>query len=331
MVTASLADSVLVRLHVDEDNILADIPWELAAVPLPGDGDEVRYVAADRKLRFARVVDKPDNSSPSVAPKPQANVLLAVAQPSGWKYKDVRGRGGDPDKWPDQDMMRKLFCNSIDVKAFTVHWPRSPGQGSLYDELEDAHKAGRPFDVLHYMGTGDQENGKASIVFAGDHGQVWWADVRNLLGAAARFGVRLVVLELMLPPEDHDFEQLAYRAVRKVIGGSVEAAVLTNLSVHPGQCEIFNSKFYEALGRGETVERAAQLARHDLHSINPVGDAAGFGCFSIVTGPQSDMCLVSPRQQDPTVRGAQQLGADSHAVELTSQPPEGTPGDVRYL
>jgi len=328
LVKASRADSVLVRLHVDQDNILADIPWELAAVPLPGDGDEVRYLAADRKLRFARVLNKPGNPS-SVAPKPQASVLLAVAQPLGWKYKDVRGPRGDPIKWPNQDTMRDRLYNGIDAKAFTVRWPRSPDQGSLYDELEKAYEEGRPYDVLHYMGTGDQENGKASIVFAGHRGQVWWEDVRKVLGAAARFGVRLVVLELMLPPEDHNLEQIAYRAVGKIIGGSVEAAVLTNLPVHPEQCEIFNSKFYESLGRGETVETAAQLARHDLQSINPIGDAAGFGCFSIVTCPQSDICLVSPLQQDPTVRGAQQLGADGHAVELTSQSPEGTPADVR--
>lgn len=331
LVTASRADSALIRLHVEgEDNILADIPWELAAVPLPDDGNEVRYLAADRKLRFARVVDKPGNSS-SAAPKPQASVLLAVAQPSGWKHKNVRGpHGGDPDTWPDQDTMRKLFFNSIDAEVFTVRWLGSPDQGSLHDELEDAYEGGRPYNVLHYMGTGDQEKGKASIVFAGDRGQVWWEDVRSVLGAAARFGVRLVVLELMLPPENHDLEQLAYRAFGKVIGGSVEAAVLTNLPVHPQQCEIFNSKFYELLGEGKTVETAAQLARHDLHSINPVGDAAGFGCFSIVTGPQSDICLVSPRQQDPTVRGAQQLGADGHAAELTVQPLAGRPDDVGY-
>ncbi len=328
LVTRSTADSVLVRLHVEEDNILADIPWELAVVPLPG--EEVPYLAADRKLRFARVADKPVNSSPAVAPKSQASVLLAVAQPSGWKYKDVRGPGGDPNKWPNQDTMRDRFRNSIDAKVFTVRWPRSPDQGSLYDELEDANKAGRPYDVLHYMGTGNEENGKAFIVFAGDHGQVWWEDVHNVLNRAARFGVRLVVLELMHPPENHDLEQLSHRAVRKVIGGSVKAAVLTNLPVHPEQCEIFNSKFYELLGEGETVETAAQLARRDLHSVNPVGDAAGFGCFSIVTDPQSDICLVSPRPKDPTVPGAQQLGADGHAVELTSQSLGGGPGDVRY-
>jgi hypothetical protein len=320
LVKASLADSVLVRLHVEEDNILADIPWELAVVPLPGNGEDVRFLAEDRSLRFARVVDKPDNSFPPVIPKSQASVLLVVAQPPGWKHKNVLGpHGGTPDRWPSQDTMRKLFSNSIDAKVFTVGQPRSPGQGSLHHELEKAYEEGRPYDVLHYIGTGHQENGKASIVFVGDHGQERWEDVRNVLDAAARFRVRLIVVELMLPPEDHDLQQLSHRAFRKLIRGSVEAAVLTNLPVHPEQCEIFNSKFYESLGRGETVETAAQLARRDLYYDKPVGDAAGFGCFSIVTGPQSDIRLVSPRQQDPTVRGAQQLGADGHASELASQ------------
>jgi hypothetical protein len=331
LVKASLADSILVRLHVEEDNILADIPWELAVVPLSGDGEHVRFLAADRSLRFARVVDKPDKSSPPVAPKSQASVLLVVAQPPGWKHKNVPGpHGGTPDKWPSQDTIRKLFYNSIDAKVFTVGQPRSPGQGSLHHELENAYEEGRPYDVLHYMGTGHQENGKASIVFVGDHGQERWEEVRNVLDAAARFGVRLVVLELMLPPEDHDLQQLSHRAFPKLIRGSVEAAVLTNLPVHPEQCEIFNNKFYESLGRGETVETAAQLARRDLYYDKPVGDAAGFGCFSIVTGPQSDICLISPRQEDPTVRGAQQLGEGDHAAELTSQPLAGRPGDVRY-
>ncbi len=293
----SRADSIFVRLHVEDDD-LAAIPWELAAIPSGQD----RFLAADRRFRFARVVDKP--TTPFV-PKSWANVrvLATVAQPAHWDYPEVhQPYGGGSYRWPSAAMMCDDLRHSIERHGFTVDQHGSPQLGSVRRALEDGARNGRPYDVLHYMGTGRRgADGNAHIVFGNDPRDETWVGARSVFETAARTGVRLIVLELMLPPQGQDYEPLTHNALRDVVGGSVNAAVLTSLPVHPDQCQVFNGKFYEVLGSGESVETAMQLAREELMLDRPIGDAAGFGCFTIVTGPQSGIRLVS-QLEDPVVK-----------------------------
>lgn len=99
------------------------------------------------------------------------------------------------------------------------------------------------------------------------------------------------MLELLPPPGGHEFVPLTCKALTGVLGGSVEAAVLTSLPVHLEQCGTFNGAFYEALGKGESVVAATQLARTVLKDDKPAADAAGFGWFAVITGPQSEFYL----------------------------------------
>jgi hypothetical protein len=73
--------------------------------------------------------------------------------------------------------------------------------------------------------------------------------------------------------------------------------------VHPRQFNRFNRAFYERLEQGDTVETAMQFGRRMLEQNTVIEDAAGFGWFTLVTGPRSEIRLVPQRargRQEPT-------------------------------
>jgi hypothetical protein len=312
--SVSQANSVLVRLHVERGNVLADIPWELSAVP-----GEKEYLAAAAKYRFVRVVD---GRTLPARPKASVSVLGVVVRPSNWQYPSTQGRDGNqssdsPDS-PDLRNLRNALRNSVENNDFKFDLCESAQPAEVIEALKR-----RPYDVLHYLGSGREENDGAAIVFVDSAGRESWASAdstRAILDTAQKNGVRVVVLELMLPPEQQRYKPLTCRVLDVPIKDSVSAVVLTNLPVQPEQCHQFNGKFYQVLKKGKSVEEAVQQARDTLQCNTPEGDAAGFGCFTIVTGPQSNIHLVSPPPEDPTesgVRQPSQLGGSAAFMDAS--------------
>jgi len=325
---ATHADSIVVCLHVERGNDLADIPWELAAVP----GEKGRFLAADPQFRFVRVQE--DAPVTPFAPKTPASltVLAVVAQPGHWDFPEVHGvRDLDPYVWPDAAKMSARLSDAIRDNGFKADVPPSLRYSDVRNALAFNADHDRPYEVLHYMGTGLWgQDGKAYIAFVDAEGGASWEDVSNVLDTASRNGVRLVVLELMLPPVGRNYQPLTLRALGDVVGGSVNAAVITNLPVHPLQCHAFNDKFYQELTSGGSVAAAVQLARNKVMYDKPVEDAAGFGWFTVVTGPQSDVSLVSRPPRDPTMSGARQLAAADRGGDTSGEPPASGNGDVLH-
>lgn len=322
-------DHILVRLHVDPADDLADIPWELASVPgvcgrpHAAPGKRRRFIAADEDYRFARVVDPPDEPSDSPAPKPAADVrvLAAVAQPNNLAYKAIRDPDRPaPDRWPTADAMYEQLRDSIEGNSFRACPGEPPGYGGAHPTstdvraaLKNAARAGWPYDVLHYMGMGQWgRDGKARLSFVkpfvdenGDKlEREEWEDADRLLETAAEADVRLVVIELLVPPEEYEHvPHLTCSAFSGVVTGGVKAAVLTSLPVRPDQCQKFNAEFYRRLGEGRSVETAAQLARYQVRDARQPGDAAGFGWFTVITGEQAGICLVRPQPESQAMLG----------------------------
>jgi Trypsin-like peptidase domain len=314
----SSADSLLVCLHVPPGNDLADIPWELAADPFPQPPGG--FLAADLRFRFIRIAadgaGSPPPPRPMLKPPGSIRVLSVVAQPAGWVHLGgiPKPTGGRHD-WPDAQAMRDGLRASVARRGVTVTSLVPPLPIRLEEALRQHH------DVLHYMGTGWLTPDGPKIVFANEKtpDSEQWDYVHNVLDTASQAGVRLVVLELLLPPEDKNLPQLTCSAFGDVIARTRTAMVLTNLPVYPDQCKTFNDEFYRCLSDGDTIEAAVQKARHNLKKGDPTGDPAGFGWFTVITGGQTGIRLVEREARDPNQPGPR----------VTEPPAEGT-GDVRY-
>ncbi len=293
------ADSVLVRLHVEHGNDLADIPWELAAVP----GKRDSFLAADSAFRFVRVIDASDPAGRPV-PTDTVDVLGVMAQPPRWRFPVVFSpNGGEPYEWPKFEEQCLGFRQSVEGGAFKLDLRAGPQKGDLRTALES-----RPFQVLHYVGVGRLgRTGEPLIAVVDDDGDAEdWEELTPILDLASTRGVRLVVLELMLPPDGRDYDPITPSTLSNVIKGSVNGLVLTHLPVHPKQIRMFNKPFYEALRAGESIETAVQRGRRALGNSNPVEDAAGFGWFTVATGVQSDIGLVARFAEDRTEKTTRQ-------------------------
>ena len=337
------ADEVLVRLHVAADSMLADIPWELASVRHPDDqplaaADKNRlFIAADPRYQFVRVTDEAVGHCDPVVPESphDITVLTVVAQPADRPIPQSLGTGqrsARPDEAGAQEDRRKATrerlrkaiasgnfstCPPMPAQARTANDQRRRARPAsrtplrTYAEVKDALQAATDkrahYDVVHFMGTGMlNAHGQPIILFEQDDGTASEQDMNEFLKDVSDSGARLLVLELLLPLDSHDCEPLTCKELPGILGGSVEAAVLTSLPVHLSQCELFNNTFYKALGEGDSIVAATQLARTALKNNKPHSDAAGFGWFAVITGPQSDIRLISQAPQAPTSHGSRQ-------------------------
>lgn len=284
------ADEVLVRLHVQPETKLADVPWELAAVP----NHAGQFLAADPRFRFVRV-DDTAHAARSPAPKEVTlKVLGVMGLPSRWRFPTLYAER--TYEWPEvEDIWSKLRDNFIG-KAAELTLLTTPDPVGVREEL-----ATGSYDILHYVGVGrlgKNDQAQLSMVEPGE-GDAIWQKADEVLSWAANGGVRLVVFEFTLPPPDQVVEPVTPSALGEMLQGSVRAVVFARFPVHPRQFQSFNRVFYEHLLAGDTVETAVQLGRGMLQQSNIVEDVAGFGWFTLVTGPQPGFRLLAPRAPSP--------------------------------
>ena len=293
------ADEVLVRLHIAQDSKLDDIPWELAAVPashaaVPASHGADKYLAASKKFRFVRVVDTAEPAPPPAVEDAPIRVLGVFALPQSWKFPTVYGEES-PYDWPPFDDI---------VSGFRGHFAgKDSMQPLLRPEITDLeNKLGSrpPWDVLHYVGVGRiGKRGQAQVTFVNPEGDETWQDADKLIRSAADNGVRLVVLEFVLPPTHRLYEDISPSSLGTLLQKSICAVVFTRFPVHPRQFHRFNRAFYQHLEQGDTVETAMQFGRHNLAENIAIEDAAGFGWFTLLTGPKPEIRLVPQRVVSP--------------------------------
>jgi Trypsin-like peptidase domain len=306
------ADRIHVRLHVETGNDLADIPWELAAVP---GHHPAKYFATDDAFLFSRVEDDPEQRPPRWAPLTGAVEVLAVlAQPGGWRFAPVYGRNNDrPYPWPDLDVMARTLHTAVEGDPFKLTLKVNPQPGDVTDLLNEGSYA-----VLHFVGVGKLgRDGTPLVALVDDDGEFpSWTEVTGLLAEAAANGIRLVILEFLLPPEGLEFDPITPSTLGTLVTGATAAVVLTQQPVHPKQFQAFNREFYKALRGGAAVETATQLARRRLALDNPVEDEAGYGWFTVITGPQAGAALITRTDGPPGgSQGRQQIAAPDGSAQ----------------
>lgn len=143
-----------------------------------------------------------------------------------------------------------------------------------------------------------------------------------MLEAATTSGVKVAVLEFTGPPIGQRLEPVSPGSLGnlgEVLDGSLVGLVLTRFPVHPQQFQLFNQGFYEALRHGDPLPQAVQEGRRQLRETPALEDAAGFGCFTLITGPSSELRLTTPRS----------VGATEHAPRTQSYDASAEPGPQR--
>jgi hypothetical protein len=318
------ADQVTVRVHVYDEGgggtKLTDIPWELASVPESEDDrrDRARhrsaadlvddpkadtYLASDSRYRFVRVVD--DVSPDIVVPAPRIRVLSVVSLPSQWRFPNWHG--GQHMQWPGTDTIAAYLAGHCGHPQLSHQQLKDPTNDVLHDVLEENR-----FDVLHFVGVGcrgDAGNARYGMV-ATEEGDGNFFDLDVLRRWAVQAGVKVLVLQFTGPPKSSRYEPVSPSVLGPVLGGSLAAVVLTRFPAHPGQLNTFNNGFYRSISAGKTLPAAVQDGRRRLQDSPTADDAAGFGCFTLLTGPRSDLQLVR-RHAETAGPLQQELGGHS--------------------
>jgi Trypsin-like peptidase domain len=293
MATARQADELLIRLRFEEETTLMNVPWEFATVSVNG---QDKHVAVEPGVSFLRVADHPDDATVRIAPKPPpCRVLGIVVQPSGWQDMMPKLEDGDQEvNWPKEgELLANLRLAVQSQQDLSFVQPEDPTPAAIEELVATADMA--PFDVVHYVGFGRRlMNGEAGIAVSDGLDDVEWRSLNDLFEWAAAARARMLVVEFALPRATTDPEPIRPDAFLPGLRDTVNAVVFTQLPVHPKQFHIFNSKLYKELNAGRPVESAVQAARGDASKNRMLADAACFGWFTLVTGRQPYMCLVTP-------------------------------------
>jgi hypothetical protein len=315
------ADVREVGVHLEAGSLLNDMPWELSAAP---SSDPTKYLATDATYRFVRVADEPPGGNrrrPSAEATGPIDVLGAIAQPRRWRFAKVYGRqGGTPYQWPTIGDLEQNFRANVDVAPLKLELRVCPQPSDISELLENG-----PFSVFHYIGFGKVIDNEPFLAFVDADGKgESWTEALPLLELAREHGVRLVVLEFMLPPEGQDFDQITLSRLGSPIGGDLEAVVVTQQPVHATQCQYFNTKFYSELKvPGTSVTTAVQRARRHLANNRPVEDYAAFGWFALIAREGTDLTLIPAVSQD----SAAEVHAERTVLPKPPSPARSEPAD----
>lgn len=295
-------DPILVRLHVDPDGPLAELPWEFATDPAHSD----RFLAATDGYAFVRVGNEPrvrtSRLSARVQPA-QVNVLGIVIQPDEtirWpSVIDTRL----PRAWPTSDQLEAQLREAVETPSaadgtslFKLDTMVNPTLSRIGSRVQE----NRPIDIVHFIGFGYREPpdpgtdgaeaqlDRTMMAFAAGAG---YDDLRyhkagEVLRSLAALQPAIAIFEFGTPPLDERLgrgcEPIAPALLSASAPLGVDAMICTR-QVHPMQYGRFNAELYSQLGAGQTVEKAVQMARQVLLMDQPV-DFAGFGWFMATTG-----------------------------------------------
>lgn len=291
----SASDQLVIRLHFEPDNKLADVPWELTAVPSealpPGSSD--KFLAAESRYRLVRVAE--GALGPPRPATADARVLAVIGLPTAWSPGDFPqlNRGGNSDPWPaTKDIAARLSrdLNSTPLTAELLGTKDAPAEPAAVQRALDT----RTFRMLHWIGVGKLGlDGRPQLsLTSDDNTSENWVRAAELFDWAVRGHVDVVVLEFVPSPLRMIAEPVTPSALGAVVPPALSALVYTRFPVHPKQFQGFNRNLYQSLSQGETLETAVQLARANLATNNSIDDAALFGWFTVMTGGQSDVRII---------------------------------------
>jgi hypothetical protein len=321
-------DHLLVRLIVDCESSLIDVPWEFVIIPTH-DGRDLR-VGTARSLSLVRVGAHPESDRVDRMPiRGKANALAVIVQPDNWRTLLPNMVHGDQtETWPELKQLEGRFRDALEqCKRLNTDFLINPTGADLQRKIDESR-----FEIFHYVGFCRLERSStAEIALSnGSRDGIEWSDHIAFFEKAAGSQARILILEFLLPPRDRDYEPMAPKFFIDALRKQVNAVVYNRYHLHPQQINSFNHAFYRALGEGKSVEEAVQVGRGDVMQSPFHGDNAAFGWFTLLTGPTANERLfyedegVSGGESDQPRRSAEpkpRQAAEPHREPLASQRP----------
>ena len=244
---ASGCEPVLVRLHVDADSTLAELPWEFATVPHKDD----EFLAAQDGYMLSRV-DSGD-VTPTYEPSTTSSVLAVVVQPpavqTGLPAVVVNTK---LQAWPTIDEVCADLREAVTTgDKLTIEPLLNPEK----DALDSATAETAQHLIVHYIGFGFSDKNGPFIYLADGDGDMKPFPATEILESIAQCRPKLVVLEFGLPPLYNRDDPIGPEVVTAARDLGMPAMV-TSRPVHPSQYKRFNQALYGQLRNGATIERS---------------------------------------------------------------------------
>jgi hypothetical protein len=225
-------------------NWVADKPWEFAYDP-----NRQAFLSCE-DTNFTRNVV---TGVPSDAPQAQPTVmriLVVVAQPLGLGLLST-----DEEK----NVIERGFRQLIDAGLAEVEIMLSATADLLHKRLEF-----KTYDVVHFIGHGEFENGEGYLLFEDRQGAAQRVSAENLRQILCHRDLRLVFLnacETGMVGRSEDRFDFNRGVAPRLVAGGVPAVVANQYKVLDVSATEFARRFYWSLARGRNVGDAAREAR----------------------------------------------------------------------
>lgn len=264
---------------------VAELPWEFAF-----DTDRNAFLATE-EVNFARNVVTAVPME-EIAPRHRdLSVLVVAAQPLGWEPLST-----------DEEVALLLrgFHPLIAAGWITVELLTAATPSTLHRRLAQAQSRGRPFDVVHFIGHGefDEGEGSGSLVFDDGSGGSQHLGGVTLREMFSHRSVRVLFLNACDSSRGgrSDFNRGVAQAL---VAGGVPVVVGNQFKVLDPSAITFAGHFYWSLAQGLSVGYAAREARVALrYSLD--GDAIDWAVPVVFARkPGEALCLPTPREQQP--------------------------------
>jgi hypothetical protein len=248
-------EQVFVGLRFEEgtDEDLIQLPWEHLCLP----ANRGVYLAAESRLSFARTALKQPHRDE--LPKSGKLLMLVVA---------VKPKEFDDEPLRPEDRRAPLIKRTVDelenaveqIDGLEIETLENPEPDDLEQKIE---RGG--YDIVHYVGFGRFQGTAEELTLGATTMRegIDYVPIDVFASCLGQGAPRLVVLQLCEAPAGvvpADFALMG----PALINVPIPAVVAYQYPLAPKVATKFNLAFYEAIGKGHSVDRAVQRARRKL-------------------------------------------------------------------
>ena len=313
----------LVRIRMDDDEDLCDVPWEFART-------RQGPLSAREDMVLSRFVDIDVDPNDRPVATDTLNILVVIVSAQHGRRMD---RNPELTARAVADSMRRDLKRH---RRMNVQFLDEP-------DLDDFERmlGGQRWDLVHYVGPfaagPDQLNfAYGSADDTGTREDILTAELSYVARLVRDSGARMLVLQRLIdttvwtgsnPP--------ARETVRKALGGRLQALVIAEHQAERSYIMRFNEPLYAALHRGEGAEAAVQHARRQLFRAPPTrgypsmgntnADYAAFGMVTVTTGRSGNVAMLTRIQHIDTQPGG--IGVAGRGQPVRPRPDDGQHSD----